>query len=93
MGLECLAKAAESISYSDIIYKKIRQKNEWSLMPSFGFHSSIYPTQLVHSHTPFPKFPEYFLIKKSLLFRWLGKNSSMTKINRESKELKAQMAK
>ena len=41
-----MTKAADSIAISDIMNKKIRVDGEWSLLPSYGFTSSIVPGSL-----------------------------------------------
>ena len=46
-------------------------------MPSYGFMSSVYPTEKISESGLFPQFPA-----------WLGKNSSERKAKRLSKELK-----
>ena len=50
-------------------------------MPSFGFLSSVYPSTLVGEKMEFPRFPS-----------WLGKNSTATKIKRESHVIKNRIA-
>ncbi|CAK60343.1 unnamed protein product (macronuclear) [Paramecium tetraurelia] len=76
-----VAKAAELIAEGDIISKKIRKEQQWSLMPSFGFLSSVYPSTIVGEQMDFPKFPS-----------WLGKNSTANKIKRERHQIKNRLA-
>ncbi|CAD8135885.1 unnamed protein product [Paramecium octaurelia] len=76
-----VAKAAELIAEGDIISKKIRRDQQWSLMPSFGFLSSVYPSCIVGEQMDFPKFPQ-----------WLGKNSTASKIRREGHQIKNRIA-
>ncbi|CAD8143182.1 unnamed protein product [Paramecium octaurelia] len=76
-----IAKAAELIAEGDIISKKIRKEQQWSLMPSFGFLSSVYPSTIVGEQMDFPKFPS-----------WLGKNSTANKIKRERHQIKNRLA-
>ncbi|CAD8077029.1 unnamed protein product [Paramecium sonneborni] len=76
-----VAKAAQLIAEGDIISKKIRKNQQWSLMPSFGFLSSVYPSTIIGDKMEFPKFPS-----------WLGKNSTASKIKRESHIIKNRFA-
>ncbi|CAD8054768.1 unnamed protein product [Paramecium sonneborni] len=76
-----IAKAAELIAEGDILSKKIRKDQQWSLMPSFGFLSSVYPSTIVGDKMDFPKFPS-----------WLGKNSTASKIKRENHIIKNRLA-
>lgn len=50
-------------------------------MPSYGFLSSVYPSTIVGNTLEFPKFPA-----------WLGKNSTASKIRRESFVIKNRLA-
>lgn len=50
-------------------------------MPSYGFLSSVYPSTIVGDTLEFPKFPT-----------WLGKNSTASKIRRESYIIKNRLA-
>ena len=56
--LERVAKSASLISESDIINKRIRNNNDWSLMPNLGIVSTVYPSYLCANTLPYPKFPE-----------------------------------
>ncbi|CAD8132510.1 unnamed protein product [Paramecium pentaurelia] len=76
-----IAKAAELIAEGDIFSNKIRKQQQWSLMPSFGFLSSVYPSTIVGEQMDFPKFPQ-----------WLGKNSTANKIKRERYQIKNRFA-
>ena len=65
------------ISNSDVIDKKIRTSQNWSLLSDKGILGSISSCYFSRGILPFPKFPEL-----------LGKMSSMRKIKREICELK-----
>jgi hypothetical protein len=57
-NLESLVKASDHISISDILEKRIRSKNEWSLLQNRGIHSCVAVGSFAGSGIPFPKFPE-----------------------------------
>ena len=57
--------------------KNIRQKQEFGLMPSYGFMTCVYTAEKISDSVGFPQFPS-----------WLGKNSSERKNKRLVKELK-----
>jgi hypothetical protein len=57
-SIENIAKAAEHISFSDILEKKIRSNQDWSLLPNKGIHSSLAPVHFTDGYVNFVKFPE-----------------------------------
>ena len=75
--LENISLAADLISESDIIDKKIRINMDWRLLADRGLLGCCTICKLNKGFVPFPKFPEA-----------LGKISSLNKINRETYELK-----
>jgi hypothetical protein len=56
--LKSLMKATDHISLGDLAEKRIRTKQEWSLLPNKGIHSCLAVGSLAGSGIPFPKFPE-----------------------------------
>eukprot|EP01017_Pseudomicrothorax_dubius_P003060 TRINITY_DN1034_c0_g1_i1.p1 TRINITY_DN1034_c0_g1~~TRINITY_DN1034_c0_g1_i1.p1 ORF type:complete len:371 (-),score=113.81 TRINITY_DN1034_c0_g1_i1:22-1134(-) len=80
--LDRIAKGAEVMAGSDLLNRAIRVNGDWGLMPNFGFLSCIMPCDLLGCNMgQFPKFTEFF-----------PKNSSMRKVRRELRELKAATA-
>jgi hypothetical protein len=73
-----MTKSADNISLGDIIDKKIRQNNEWTLLPNRGIMSCIAPSAYSGNFLSFTKFPELF-----------GKISKMRKNFRQLKEMKS----
>ena len=76
-SLERLTDSIENISISDIIERRIKTKNDWSLLPNKGLHSTVIPSMISSSFIAYPKFPSYY-----------SKISSMKKTKREVKDLK-----
>ena len=76
-SLEHLAQSIENISISDIIERRIKTKNDWSLLPNKGLHSTVIPSMISSSFIAYPKFPSYY-----------SKISSMKKTKREVKDLR-----
>jgi len=78
LALEALSEAADSISMGDIINRKMYTEQDYSLMPSHGFLSSVYPGCLMggglNSRIQFPSV--------------LGKMSTQNKNARLVQELK-----
>lgn len=72
-----IAEASSAISMSDIIERKIRSTNNWSLLDAQGLFATVIPSHHVHGTINFIKFPA-----------WLGKNSRATKLQRMLSELK-----
>ena len=69
-----LVQGLEGIVIGDMLDRNIRKQQEWSLMPSFGFMSCVYPTEKISESVGFPAFPA-----------WLGKQSSERKNRRMTK--------
>lgn len=66
-----LVKATDGFVLADLIDHRIRKYQDFSLMPSFGYMSSVYPSEMVADSLGFPQFPS-----------WLGKFSSERKHKR-----------
>jgi len=60
-SLEKIFKSSNHISFSDLIDKRIRSRNEWNLLQDKGIHSSVAVGQYASNFLGFPKFPEYYL--------------------------------
>lgn len=76
--VERMAEAAEFISLGDTLNIRVRQHQDWSLLPNMGFASSVAPSMLCKGKVNQCFFPA-----------WLGKNSSARKSARLIRELKA----
>ncbi|XP_050306899.1 replication factor C subunit 1 [Anthonomus grandis grandis] len=61
-------KTAESLSVSDLIESKIRSTNNWSLLESQAFYSTVFPSYYMSGNFNKVRFPS-----------WFGKNSQRTK--------------
>jgi replication factor C subunit 1 len=72
-----IVDSSEHISLGDIIEKKIKTTNEWTLLPNRGTHSALAPATYSGNFISYTKFPELF-----------GKFSKMRKILRQLKEMK-----
>ena len=75
--LENISLAADLISESDVIDKKIRTNMDWRLLADRGLIGCCTICKLNKGFVPFPKFPEA-----------LGKISALNKKKRETNELK-----
>jgi replication factor C subunit 1 len=85
-SLEAFTKAADAMSYGDIVDKRIRgSQSEWSLMPMHGFFSTIAPAYYVHGYNRGGQFGQYKFPS------FLGQYSKATKIQRQLKEIKNHM--
>ena len=62
--LRSLVKTADHISFSDILDRRIRTTQNYSLLANKGIHSCIAPTYLIEGSVGFVKFPEYLIIIK-----------------------------
>eukprot|EP00930_Biecheleria_cincta_P057818 TRINITY_DN43691_c0_g1_i1.p1 TRINITY_DN43691_c0_g1~~TRINITY_DN43691_c0_g1_i1.p1 ORF type:complete len:802 (+),score=151.20 TRINITY_DN43691_c0_g1_i1:104-2509(+) len=78
--MERCAFAADLMATGDIIGARIRDNQEWSLLPDLGVLSCVYPAHTVNGFIAFPSFPSF-----------LGKYSSMTKMRRLGTELQAHL--
>lgn len=63
--LRSLVQGVEGMVLGDMLDRTIRKEQEWGLMPSFGFMTSVYATEKISDSIGFPAFPV-----------WLGKFSS-----------------
>lgn len=79
--LKCAALAADAISMGDVIETKIRSSNNWELLDSQAFHSSVMP-----GHYMSGKFRAQIMFPS-----WLGKNSKGGKFRRFATELHSHM--
>lgn len=75
--LRRMAKAADSIAKSDKTNLLVRRDQNWKLLDTVGFNSSIYPAHLISEFIPVCQFPTFY-----------GKFSSEKKMQRELTELK-----
>lgn len=75
--LERIAKTADSISNGDLVDKKIRSNQAWSLLPTMAVFSSVLPGEYMEGNFTKPvNFP-----------LWLGKNSNSNKRKRLAQEV------
>jgi hypothetical protein len=72
-----MVESSEHISLGDVIERKIKRTNEWSLLPNRGVHSCLGPATYSGNFISYTKFPDLF-----------GKFSKMKKILRQLKEFK-----
>lgn len=80
--LVLLSKTADSISDGDLVDRRIRSGQNWSLLPTQAIYASVLPGELMRGYmTQFPIFPS-----------WLGKNSSTSKHSRIVQELASHMS-
>jgi replication factor C subunit 1 len=78
--IENMAKAADCISYGDIVKDTLMQGQEWGLLPFLGMVSTVIPCALLRGRAGKVDFPE-----------WLGKNSTASKEKRLLKEIQIHM--
>lgn len=75
--LNAIANTADSLSMGDLIEKRIRSNNAWSLLPTQAMFSSVLPGEYMSGRiTGQINFPG-----------WLGKNSKTTKRRRLAQEV------
>lgn len=80
--LVLVSKTADSICDGDMVDKKIRSGQNWSLLPTQAIYASVLPGELMRGYMgQFPTFPS-----------WLGKNSSTNKHSRIVQELSSHMS-
>ncbi|KAM9315001.1 replication factor C subunit 1 isoform 2-T2 [Pholidichthys leucotaenia] len=80
--LVLLSKTADSISDGDLVDRRIRSGQNWSLLPTQAIYASVLPGELMRGYmSQFPVFPS-----------WLGKNSSTNKHSRIIQELASHMS-
>lgn len=79
--LRCLSRAASSIAAGDLVDRKIRSHQNWSLLPTQAVFASVIPGDIMRGQwTGQCAFPS-----------WLGKHSKSGKANRQLQELKGHM--
>jgi len=79
--LRSLSRAASAIAAGDLVDRKIRSKQNWSLLPTQAIFASVIPGEVMRGHwTGQCAFPS-----------WLGKHSKGGKSQRQLQELKAHM--
>ncbi|XP_061535125.1 replication factor C subunit 1 isoform X1 [Phycodurus eques] len=80
--LVLLSKTADAISDGDLVDRRIRSGQNWSLLPTQAIYASVIPGELMRGYmSQFPSFPS-----------WLGKHSSAGKHSRIIQELASHMA-
>ncbi|XP_015252568.1 PREDICTED: replication factor C subunit 1 [Cyprinodon variegatus] len=80
--LVLLSKTADSIADGDLVDRRIRSGQYWSLLPTQAIFASVLPGELMRGYmSQFPVFPS-----------WLGKNSSTNKHSRIVQELTSHMS-
>uniref|UniRef100_A0A3Q3W5I5 Replication factor C subunit 1 n=1 Tax=Mola mola TaxID=94237 RepID=A0A3Q3W5I5_MOLML len=80
--LVLLSKAADSIADGDLVDRRIRSTQNWSLLPTQAIYASVLPGELMRGYmSQFPSFPS-----------WLGKYSSTSKHSRIVQELASHMS-
>ncbi|MEQ2290863.1 hypothetical protein AMECASPLE_007285 [Ameca splendens] len=80
--LVLLSKTADSIADGDLVDRRIRSGQNWSLLPTQAIYASVLPGELMRGYmSQFPVFPS-----------WLGKNSSTNKHSRIVQELTSHMS-
>lgn len=80
--LVLISKTADSICDGDLVDRKIRSSQNWSLLPTQAIYASVLPGELMRGYmSHFPTFPS-----------WLGKNSSTNKHSRIVQELSSHMS-
>merc|ERR1711988_889806 len=78
--MQAAAYAADLISMGDVLDRRIRDYQEWSLLPDVGLASTVYPASVCNGFIPFPSFPAF-----------LGKYSTMSRMRRLSTELRTHL--
>ena len=84
--LDCLSRAADSISDGDITDRTLHQNNNWSLMPTCAVFSVVAPAYYSHGPTVASNSWQNYGFPS-----WLGQNSRHGKNSRLLKELSAKM--
>uniref|UniRef100_A0A7S1PNU6 AAA+ ATPase domain-containing protein n=1 Tax=Alexandrium catenella TaxID=2925 RepID=A0A7S1PNU6_ALECA len=74
------AYSADLMTFGDILNSRIRDSQEWSLLPDVGLASCVYPAHVTNGFLSFPSFPQ-----------WLGKYSTQSRMNRLCRELHAHL--
>jgi len=76
--LQRCAYSADLQTIGDMVGRRIRDNQEWNLLPDLGLMSAVYPAHITNGFVAFPSFPQ-----------WLGKYSTQAKTKRLSQELHA----
>ncbi|KAM4854962.1 replication factor C subunit 1 [Thomomys bottae] len=80
--LMLLSRAADSICDGDLVDSQIRNKQNWSLLPTQAIYASVLPGELMRGYmTQFPSFPS-----------WLGKHSTTGRHDRLVQDLALHMS-
>lgn len=74
------AYSADLLTISDIMGNRIREHQDWSLLPDVGVTGAVYPSHVTNGFIAFPSFPSF-----------LGKYSTMGRMQRLSTELHAHL--
>eukprot|EP00747_Dinoflagellata_sp_TGD_P063421 gnl/TRDRNA2_/TRDRNA2_153437_c5_seq3.p1 gnl/TRDRNA2_/TRDRNA2_153437_c5~~gnl/TRDRNA2_/TRDRNA2_153437_c5_seq3.p1 ORF type:complete len:913 (+),score=207.98 gnl/TRDRNA2_/TRDRNA2_153437_c5_seq3:54-2741(+) len=74
------AYSADLMTVSDLINSRIRDEQDWSLLPDLGVLGAVYPAQVTNGFLPFPSFPQF-----------LGKFSNMQRMRRLATELQSHL--
>mmetsp|Transcript_66967 Transcript_66967/g.157074 ORF Transcript_66967/g.157074 Transcript_66967/m.157074 type:complete len:811 (-) Transcript_66967:60-2492(-) len=78
--LQRCANSADMMAVGDIIGARIREHQEWSLLPDLGILSAVYPAFTTHGFVAFPSFPTF-----------LGKYSTQSRMRRLVTELQTHL--
>ncbi|TPX45812.1 hypothetical protein SeLEV6574_g03630 [Synchytrium endobioticum] len=84
--MDCMAGAAESIAFGDVINASIRGRQNWSLMPTHSVYSCAMPAFFTHGKPAIHNSWSTYSYPS-----WLGNNSKQTKNARLLKELQIHM--
>jgi len=74
------AFSADLMTMGDIINSRIRDAQDWSLLPDMGVVGAVYPAHITNGFVAFPGFPQF-----------LGKYSTMSRTRRLTTELHAHL--
>lgn len=74
------AFSADLLTISDLMNRRIREDQDWGLLPDMGVTGAVFPASVTNGFINFPTFPA-----------WLGKYSHMTKMQRLTTELHAHL--
>mmetsp|Transcript_54444 Transcript_54444/g.97305 ORF Transcript_54444/g.97305 Transcript_54444/m.97305 type:complete len:791 (-) Transcript_54444:143-2515(-) len=78
--MERCANSADLMAMGDVINSRIRDVQEWSLLPDLGVFSAVYPAYLTNGFIAFPGFPAF-----------LGKYSTQSRMRRLTTELQTHL--